>query len=331
MNYFKYISVLALIGAIAMVAAPADAPVEIAYVYSESMEPTIHTGDGYIVIPAGAVEQGDIVTFWSDHRGEYVTHRLVGETDDGFLTQGDNNPSTDQAVGHPPVERAEIVGRVLTIGGSPFIIPSLGTLVSTVGNHRPLLSGLLGLLVLVRIGRASGSPRPARPVTNSGELIRLLFAVGILAGTALVFLTGSAITLPLAGTANGAPPDAIVLDGDGSSTVNFTVTDVPFTQRMVSATGLTVVDQRMNSETLSLLIRADDRDGTATVRFYHYPAVMPLWILKPVQAIHPLLAAVCTVSLTFLPVYLVWFTLFTGGAPIRSPKWRVPWWARGRR
>ena len=330
MNYFKYISILALIGAVAMVAAPADAPVEIAYVYSESMEPTIQTGDGYIVVPAGAVERGDIVTFWSDYRREYVTHRLVGETEGGFLTQGDNNPSTDQAVGHPPVERADIVGKVLTIDGSPLIIPSLGTLVDTVGNHRPLLGGLLGLLVLVQISSASGTTLPSRPVTDSAELIHLLFAVGIIAGTGIVFLTGSTIAFPLAGTAGGAPADAVVLDGDGTSTVNFTVADVPFTQRTVSATGVTIVDQRTSGETLSLVIEADDRDGTATVRFYQYPAVMPLWMLERTQAIHPLLAAVCTVSLTFVPVYLLWLTLFAGGAPIRKPSWRVPWWARGR-
>lgn len=114
-------------------------PVLVTYVTSDSMAPTIATGDGYLVLPsvvAGSVEKGDIVVFNAKTlhggTGGLTTHRVVGETEQGFLTKGDNNPFTDQSGGEPPVKSVQVVGQAVSVGGGPVVIPSLGTALTAI-------------------------------------------------------------------------------------------------------------------------------------------------------------------------------------------------------
>lgn len=148
-------------------------PVLLAYVTSGSMAPTISTGDGYIVLPsviAGPVEKGDIIVFHAKTLhgggGALTTHRVVGKTPEGFITQGDGNPFTDQAGGEPPVKPVQIVGQAVLIGGEPIVIPHLGTALtgirSTIKNAQRSLSIALD----------------TRALLGTQGLAYLLFAVG---------------------------------------------------------------------------------------------------------------------------------------------------------
>ena len=106
-------------------------PVFISYATSGSMEPTIGTNDGYILIPtevSGPIKPGDIVVFRAKeiHGGGLAVHRIIRETSRGYVTQGDANSFTDQSTGEPPVKNAQIVGTVPELGGSVFIIPQFG-------------------------------------------------------------------------------------------------------------------------------------------------------------------------------------------------------------
>ncbi|MEH7111532.1 signal peptidase I [Neobacillus niacini] len=107
-----------------------ELPITLGYVYSESMEPTIMTNDGYILISTREYRVNDIITFKPKFlKQPYVTHRIVEVKENHtFITQGDNNPATDQKVGEPFVEQSQIIGKVFTINGSPIIIPRLGTI-----------------------------------------------------------------------------------------------------------------------------------------------------------------------------------------------------------
>lgn len=57
------------------------------------------------------VAVGDAVIYRGDDR--FVHHRIVDETDRGYITKGDAVPRTDQSLGAPPVTRRDIVGVVL--------------------------------------------------------------------------------------------------------------------------------------------------------------------------------------------------------------------------
>ena len=107
-------------------------PILLSFVETGSMEPTIKAGDGFVAIPsaiAGDIGQGDVVIFEATD-GSLTTHRVVGETDRGYITQGDANPFTDQDAGEPVVQDAQIVAKAGTLGGSIITIPHLGTAVN---------------------------------------------------------------------------------------------------------------------------------------------------------------------------------------------------------
>ena len=107
-------------------------PVLLSYVETGSMQPVLNPGDGFIAIPAplaGGIGVGDVVTFDAQEieGGGLTTHRVVEETERGYVTRGDNNPFTDQDGGEPVVQDADVVAKALTVGGSVVVIPHLGT------------------------------------------------------------------------------------------------------------------------------------------------------------------------------------------------------------
>ena len=97
---------------------------------TDSMAPTIEPGDHVIVIETGDHQDlpvGEIVLYRANGDGDLIVHRIVDrasqpdcETDgacppDGeYLTAGDANPRTDQAMGiSDPVRPEWIVGTVV--------------------------------------------------------------------------------------------------------------------------------------------------------------------------------------------------------------------------
>ena len=114
-------------------------PVLLGFVETGSMEPTIETGDGFVAIPSAVAddpEVGDVVVFDAEaiEGGELTTHRVVDETERGYITQGDANPFTDQDSDEPPVQDGQVVAIVLQVNENPITIPKLGTAVMTVGD-----------------------------------------------------------------------------------------------------------------------------------------------------------------------------------------------------
>jgi signal peptidase len=112
-------------------------PVLLGYVATDSMQPVLDPGDGFIAIPsalAGDVHVGDVIVYDAEeiHGGGLVTHRVVGITEEGYITKGDNNPVSDQDGKEPPVKDIQIVAEALQIGGHVVVIPHLGTTVTIV-------------------------------------------------------------------------------------------------------------------------------------------------------------------------------------------------------
>src|SRR6056297_1685104 len=133
-SYAKGAAATALLVAVAalVVGQLLGQPILLGYVATDSMEPTMDAGDGFVAVPsplAGDVSEGDVVVFEAEqlHGGGLTTHRVVGETDRGYVTRGDANPFTDQDGGEPPVKRAQIVAHALQVNGEVVVIPNLGT------------------------------------------------------------------------------------------------------------------------------------------------------------------------------------------------------------
>lgn len=114
-------------------------PVLLGYVETGSMEPTLEPGDGFVAIPspvASDPEPGDVVVFDAQEieGGGLTTHRIVEETDRGYVTRGDANPFTDQDGPESPVQDAQVVATVAQPGGSVLAIPHVGSVTMTIND-----------------------------------------------------------------------------------------------------------------------------------------------------------------------------------------------------
>ena len=127
-------------------------PVLLGFVTTGSMEPAIDAGDGFVALPPDltGVEEGDVVTFEAEAvgDGELTTHRIVDETDQGYVTRGDANPFTDQDDGEPYVRESDVEAVAWQPGGSVLTIPWLGSFAGTVQSGlswlQVQLAGLFG-------------------------------------------------------------------------------------------------------------------------------------------------------------------------------------------
>ncbi|ELY45004.1 signal peptidase I [Natronorubrum sulfidifaciens] len=124
-------------------------PILLGYVATGSMEPTMDAGDGFVAIPSavtGSVTDGDVVVFEARelHGGGLTTHRVVGETSEGYVTKGDANPFTDQDGGEPHVTDGQIVAKAWQVNGEVVTIPHLGTAIMGVQNTAAAAAGTIG-------------------------------------------------------------------------------------------------------------------------------------------------------------------------------------------
>lgn len=316
---------LLLVGATALV----GSPVQLSYVYSDSMEPTIGVDDGYLLVPAGEVQPGDVVTFWSDEKGAFVTHRVVGRTDGGFVTKGDNNPTTDQAAGLPPVTRDRIHGEVFAVGGDPFVVPNLGVVVGALrANLATLLALGLAAVLLVSLGGGTGGPR--RDVPRVRDLVRPVFLVALLTTVCVLAYGGATYDLSVVAVGPAATPDgqSTMLVGttlDVQAVVTSPAT--PFTTRVAGGDGvdLTRVAYTPENVTVDATVLPPATIGPVPARLTvnQYPAVLPRSALEWLHGIHPLAAASTTTALVFGPLWLGYVVLVDGATPIRRSRSRL--------
>lgn len=104
-----------------------------AVVVSGSMSGAIEVNDMVICHREESYAPGDVITFKSG--SSVVTHRIVKETQDGFVTKGDANNTTDLE----PVLPEQIIGRVV------LVVPQVGQLIAALRTP-------LGMICLVLIG-----------------------------------------------------------------------------------------------------------------------------------------------------------------------------------
>ena len=84
-----------------------------ASVTTGSMSPEINAGDFIVVCGQDDYEEGDVITFFDERSGVYVTHRIAEKRADGsgFVTKGDANSSPDPYI----VASDDIVGEVVAV------------------------------------------------------------------------------------------------------------------------------------------------------------------------------------------------------------------------
>lgn len=312
---------LLLLVAIVVVALSATFPIGISYAVSDSMEPTIDANDGFVRVPAGNVEPGDIVVFESPSRErQYTVHRVVRETPDGFVTMGDNNEVTDQAAGAPLVQREQIHGAVWTVAGEPVIIPDLGVLIQFVKAHQTLLFGfLVGFLALDTVTEQTQSGRPIR----AGDALKLVTVVAVVGLVVLVLLGGATSDVSFVAVADGGgAPQTVPVGERANKSIHVTqISKTPLTHYAVDASGLTVTGQQWNGSTFTLTTSIPPQQSTGvhetTIAVHAYPVSLPPPLIDRLHAVHPLLAAVLTAVAAVGPWYLAGWLVVDSSARLR--------------
>ena len=107
-------------------------------VQTGSMGEIIEPGDWIVVKYSKNIKLNDIVTF--EHKGEYITHRVIEAYNGTYVTKGDANTAKDA-----PISKDQIVGKVVKV------IPNFGILRKTIFNPIVLIAIIITLFFVNQV------------------------------------------------------------------------------------------------------------------------------------------------------------------------------------
>lgn len=309
-----------LLGVVAV--SPLTLPVQLSYVDSDSMEPSIQKDDGYVLVPASDVDVGDVITFRTEKRNTPFTHRVVDVTDEGYVTKGDNNRVTDQASGYDHVTDPYVIGKVVTTGGSAVTVPGLGKVHRLVGEHLGVVVGLLLLLPLVVGGTDTEDPL-SRGVFTVGDVVGpLILALSVLLLLAVVLST-DVHGIDYVATEHAVSDSRLLEVGEPATSTVFLQGPKPrFVHRFVSAEGAEVRSASFNrtSVLVTLDVPPPEETGVYTkeVRVHGYPATVPKPVLRRLHRMSPWAAALASVAVILSTMYAVGRAVLDWNRPVRT-------------
>lgn len=311
-------------------------PANVAYATSDSMAPAIHEGDAYLVVETAAIDRGDVITFSAPDQGEPVTHRVVQHTAEGYITQGDANPSTDQAAGTPPVPATAVIGKVVELNGHPLTIPAVGRVLHVIEAHHSLVvAGAIAVLALDLATLMIGRERTARrDLLRVGDFVTPLLVGGFVVCLALVMVAGGVhdVTYVATGEETSAP-QTVPVGEPAERTVTIDAERSPLTTLYVHAEGVEVVDRTRAGSSVELTVRVPPQETVgphvARIGIYQYPRTLPRSVLASLHDVHWLAAAIGSLTPVFGPLAAMYLLVLDAAAPIRFRRgWRD--WYPGR-
>ncbi|SDZ79891.1 signal peptidase, endoplasmic reticulum-type [Haloplanus vescus] len=354
--------VLAIVFVVSLVAGQVlGYPVLLGFVETGSMAPTLNPGDGFVAVPTALdddIEEGDVIVFRAQqlHGGGLTTHRVVGETERGYITRGDANPFTDQDGDEPPVKDPQIVAKAWQPGGSVVVIPNLGTAVmgiqtaaSDVQTRLAALLGtrsllgsqglmyiLLGLSVLLYVFdilASDGSGRGRSRSRNRDEGISPRLLVGGFA--AVLVVTATAAMVVPAGTQEYGIVSAefdserpTTIPQGESSSLDYTATNAglipvyvylePGSDDVEVAPGTVYVGGRATANA-TMTLHAPPETGyyRRYLVEYRYLALLPEPVIDGLYRVHPWLPIVVIDALLGGALYLLGMSLI-GSERVRT-------------
>jgi signal peptidase len=332
----------------------------IIFVETGSMEPTLKPNDGFLAVPAflaGEPQEGDVILFESQEigGGELTTHRVVRETDRGYITKGDANPFTDQDGDEPPVSEGQIKSVGLQFGGELVVIPGFGasitSVTSVVDTFQVWLFGLLGMeppgvttfstailvmgLVLFVFSAATSDGGDTRSRStgsifrNAVVVIAILTLVVIIPVNFSMLLPSGVYQIEIVSSVDPAPDQRIIQAG-GSSEVTYFMQNSGHLPVLVflqpASDGVDTPDRytyvpRKTRVNQTVTMQAPNETGTYLrfVREYRYLVLLPPSLIATLHNIHPVLAlAAINVTVAAVVVLISLGTIGTGRVRVRS-------------
>jgi signal peptidase len=276
---------------------------------------------------------------------------VVGETERGYVTQGDANPFTDQDGDEPPVKDAQIVAHAAQVNGGVVVVPNLGTgvtamqdalgdtqrrLAAATGSRSLLgaqgltylLFGLSALLYVVDLqldagpGRDRSRSRERDSGVSPGVVVAALAAVLVVSATAAMVVPAGSEQLGVVSAEFDSENPTVIRQGE-SSTFDYRVTNsglVPVVSYLEPASeGVAVEPNRLRVEprgaaTADLTLSAPPETGyyRRYVAEHRYLAVLPVALLDSLHELHPWLAVAAVDSLLASVVALLGWGLLRG-------------------
>ena len=324
-------------------------PVLLGFVETGSMEPTLNPGDGFIAVPtavSGEIQENDVIIFRAQEiqGGGLTTHRVVAETERGYITRGDANPFTDQDGGEPPVKDPQVVAKLFQPGGSVVVIPRLGTavtgiqaivtgvqrqLASTLGTRSLLgtqgltyivlaLSILLYLYDVIATGNRENKTQERNRERNRGLSPRVIvaaFAVLIIvaATAAMVIPAGTQEYTIISAEFESERPTIITKGTTGSLEYRVPNAGVVPAVVYIESEGDAVETQSQqlyvsgqSTESTTISISAPQQTGVyyRYVTEYRYLALLPTPIINAAYQLHPWVPIILIDALIGVPFYV---------------------------
>ncbi len=331
-------------------------PLLIGYVATGSMDPTLAAGDGFVAIPpvlAGDIVPGDVITYEAQaiDGGGPTTHRVVGTTPEGYITQGDANSFTDQDAGEPPVTDTQVLAVVLQVDGEVVKLPSVGTGATAVQNVVGSIADSVGAGGAGQIGvitsgfgmvlivstliygffTSENRRETGRSTRRSDMVSSRLVLGGLIVILMLPLLTS--MVLPSDTTTNRLfSADPTIADGGGrvaagsSEVFTFGVENSQYVPKVVivqpASSGIEVDNSTLaishgESKEVQLSVTAPTETG-AFARSYsqhHYFQLLPIPVIELLHALNPFVAKLVIAVVPTLPVVGL-YVFFVGLRPI---------------
>lgn len=287
---------------------------------SDSMEPTVSSSDLIFVTSLGSPDVGDTVLFHTPEHELPAFHRVVETTEEGFITQGDANPVSDQDAGYPVITEENIIGTTITVGGHPLIVPYLGAILS----NTPLIVSLwiaLAVISILEVKTMDTDRRSTRAPSFGGRTALTVSAIFI-----IVFLPLAIMALPATVPVTTATTETVTEPGvqpiddrievytpTGVIVHHYVDTGESFVVTGISERGSNIIEMDIAIDSTDNQVM---REGTLTV--YTYPKTLPTQIITGLAVIHPGLAAISTSAVLSGAVYLIGLLFIDPKQPLRN-------------
>lgn len=289
-------------------------PVQPVYVTSDSMEPALSTGDLAVVVDIGEPSVGDVILFRQPD-GERITHRVVGVEDGEYITQGDANPSTDQAAGAPPVPPRRVGGALLTVAGVPVAVPAIGGAAAWLGRNPAAVVGVLaGLVAFSLLGSEEAVDRRHRDTSRDVSYLGGTAAAtaGLFALVAVGILTFGGATTPVEFVGGGE---------EAARTYGITANALPGTTHATTVSGEIAATGGGGADASEVTVSptlAPDPVVRGAIHQHVYVRSLPASWLVSLQRIHPVVAATASIGTVYAGLVLAVVALGGLRRPLRS-------------
>ena len=343
-------------------------PILLSFVTTGSMEPTLEPGDGFVAVPAelsGDIEEGDVIVFEAEEiqGGGLTTHRVVDETAEGYITQGDANPFTDQDSDEPPVKEPDIKAVAWRPGGGVLAIPGVGTavngiqsgleslqwtlaqlfgtraLLGTQGIAYLLFAGSIVLYVLAGIFESEEKDRERsadRDTGTSSQWLMVALTLVVVAGAtaAMIVPAGTQEFGIVSAEFESDSPD--VIEQGTSESFDYTIGNPgiipvevmlePSGNRLEASPEHLSIDRRSTANA-TVTISAPPETGyyRAFLGQHRYLAILPASVIESLYGVHPWVPILVIDAIIGIPFYLFGIVVLGSGRMRSRERNRGSW------